>query len=111
MGGGLFDIIFSDGSSGAPDDPRGAGKEVCMALFSFSIPRDIVYGDGALARLATLKGRKAALVTGGSSMRKLGFLDQAAAWILEMDNGHGYPWKGNYSSWVEQKEKQLEQKE
>lgn len=50
-----------------------------MALFSFSIPRDIVYGDGALARLATLKGRKAALVTGGSSMRKLGFLDQAAA--------------------------------
>jgi alcohol dehydrogenase class IV len=50
-----------------------------MALFSFSIPRDIVYGDGALARLATLKGRRAALVTGGSSMRKLGFLDQAAA--------------------------------
>ena len=50
-----------------------------MALFSFSIPRDIVYGDGALARLATLRGRKAALVTGGSSMRKLGFLDQAAA--------------------------------
>lgn len=39
------------------------------------------------------------------------FLDQAAAWILEMDNGHGYPWKGNYSSWVEQKEKQLSQKE
>lgn len=39
------------------------------------------------------------------------FLDQAAAWILEMDNGYGYPWKGNYSSWVEQKEKQLEQKE
>ena len=38
------------------------------------------------------------------------FLDQAAAWILEMDNGHGYPWKGNYSSWVEQKEKQLAQK-
>lgn len=39
------------------------------------------------------------------------FLDQVAAWILEMDNGHGYPWKGNYSSWVEQKEKQLAQKE
>jgi len=39
------------------------------------------------------------------------FLDQAAEWILEMDNGHGYPWKGNYSSWVEQKEKQLSQKE
>lgn len=39
------------------------------------------------------------------------FLDQAAGWILEMDSGHGYPWKGNYSSWVEQKEKQLSQKE
>lgn len=39
------------------------------------------------------------------------FLDQAAEWILEMDSGHGYPWKGNYSSWVEQKEKQLAQKE
>lgn len=39
------------------------------------------------------------------------FLDQAAEWILEMDNGHGYPWKGNYSSWCEQKEKQLAQKE
>ncbi len=39
------------------------------------------------------------------------FLDQAAGWILEMDSGHGYPWKGNYSSWVEQKEKQLAQKE
>jgi energy-dependent translational throttle protein EttA len=39
------------------------------------------------------------------------FLDQAAEWILEMDSGHGYPWKGNYSSWVEQKEKQLSQKE
>jgi ATP-binding cassette ChvD family protein len=39
------------------------------------------------------------------------FLDQAAAWILEMEGGNGYPWKGNYSSWVEQKEKQLAQKE
>ena len=39
------------------------------------------------------------------------FLDQVAEWILEMDSGHGYPWKGNYSSWVEQKEKQLAQKE
>ena len=29
------------------------------------------------------------------------FLDQVAEWILEMDSGHGYPWKGNYSSWVE----------
>ena len=39
------------------------------------------------------------------------FLDQAAEWILEMDSGHGYPWKGNYSSWCDQKEKQLAQKE
>ena len=39
------------------------------------------------------------------------FLDQVAKWILEMDNGNGYPWKGNYSSWCEQKEKQLAQKE
>ena len=39
------------------------------------------------------------------------FLDQAAGWILEMDNGHGYPWQGNYSSWCDQKEKQLAQKE
>ncbi|HRZ64273.1 MAG TPA: iron-containing alcohol dehydrogenase [Spirochaetia bacterium] len=50
-----------------------------MAVFSFSIPRDIAYGEGALERLATLKGGKAALVTGGSSMRKSGFLDKAAA--------------------------------
>ena len=54
-----------------------------MALFSFSIPRDIVYGEGALKRLATLKGKKAALVTGGSSMKKSGFLDQAAAYLKE----------------------------
>jgi len=54
-----------------------------MALFSFSIPRDIVYGDGALKRLATLKGKKAALVTGGSSMKKSGFLDAAAAYLKE----------------------------
>jgi energy-dependent translational throttle protein EttA len=39
------------------------------------------------------------------------FLDQVAAWILEMDRGHGYPWKGNYSTWLTQKEAQLAQKE
>ena len=32
------------------------------------------------------------------------FLDNAAEWILELDRGHGIPWKGNYSSWLEQKE-------
>ncbi len=37
------------------------------------------------------------------------FLDNAAGWILELDRGHGIPWQGNYSSWLEQKEKRLEQ--
>src|SRR5437016_6379803 len=36
------------------------------------------------------------------------FLDNAAEWILELDRGYGIPWKGNYSSWLEQKEKRLE---
>lgn len=36
------------------------------------------------------------------------FLDNAAEWILELDRGHGIPWKGNYSSWLKQKEKRLE---
>ncbi|MCG8668053.1 MAG: energy-dependent translational throttle protein EttA [Pseudomonadales bacterium] len=37
------------------------------------------------------------------------FLDNAAEWILELDRGHGIPYKGNYSSWLEQKEQRLEQ--
>ncbi len=37
------------------------------------------------------------------------FLDNAAEWILELDRGQGIPWKGNYSSWLEQKEERLEQ--
>jgi energy-dependent translational throttle protein EttA len=37
------------------------------------------------------------------------FLDNAAGWILELDRGFGIPWEGNYSSWLEQKEKRLEQ--
>ena len=36
------------------------------------------------------------------------FLDNAAEWILELDRGYGIPWKGNYSSWLEQKEERLE---
>ncbi|HQR52520.1 MAG TPA: energy-dependent translational throttle protein EttA [Burkholderiales bacterium] len=36
------------------------------------------------------------------------FLDNAAGWILELDRGHGIPWQGNYSSWLEQKEQRLE---
>jgi len=39
------------------------------------------------------------------------FLDNAAEWILELDRGHGIPWQGNYSSWLEQKEKRLEMEE
>ena len=37
------------------------------------------------------------------------FLDNAAEWILELDRGHGIPWKGNYSSWLEQKDERLKQ--
>ncbi|HGG60171.1 MAG TPA: energy-dependent translational throttle protein EttA [Gammaproteobacteria bacterium] len=37
------------------------------------------------------------------------FLDNVAGWILELDRGHGIPWEGNYSSWLEQKERRLEQ--
>jgi ATP-binding cassette ChvD family protein len=39
------------------------------------------------------------------------FLDNVAGWILELDRGHGIPWEGNYSSWLEQKEKRLSTEE
>ena len=39
------------------------------------------------------------------------FLDDVAGWILELDRGEGIPWKGNYSSWLEQKTKRMEQEE
>ncbi len=39
------------------------------------------------------------------------FLDNVAGWILELDRGYGIPWKGNYSSWLEQKKTRLEQEE
>ncbi|VVE30616.1 energy-dependent translational throttle protein EttA [Pandoraea cepalis] len=39
------------------------------------------------------------------------FLDNAAEWILELDRGQGIPWKGNYSSWLDQKEQRLKQEE
>ena len=39
------------------------------------------------------------------------FLDNVAGWILELDRGHGIPWKGNYSSWLEQKREVLRQEE
>src|SRR5690606_34413829 len=39
------------------------------------------------------------------------FLDNVAGWILELDRGHGIPWQGNYSSWLEQKRMRLAQEE
>ena len=39
------------------------------------------------------------------------FLDNVAGWILELDRGYGIPWKGNYSSWLEQKKERLSQEE
>jgi sulfate-transporting ATPase len=39
------------------------------------------------------------------------FLDNVAGWVLELDRGHGIPWQGNYSSWLEQKQKRLTQEE
>ena len=39
------------------------------------------------------------------------FLDNVAGWILELDRGHGIPWEGNYSSWLQQKEQRLAQEE
>ncbi len=39
------------------------------------------------------------------------FLDNVAGWILELDRGHGIPWEGNYSSWLEQKQSRLQQEE
>lgn len=54
-----------------------------MAIFNFSIPRDIVYGENALKKLSLLKGKKAAVVTGGSSMKKSGFLDKSVEYLKE----------------------------
>ncbi|WP_319757720.1 iron-containing alcohol dehydrogenase [uncultured Sphaerochaeta sp.] len=50
-----------------------------MSVMSFSIPRTIYYGEGSLDKLAQLQGKRAAIVTGGSSMKRFGFLDQAEA--------------------------------
>lgn len=48
-----------------------------MSLGSFRIPKDIVFGENALEYLSTLEGKKAMIVTGGNSMKKFGFLDEA----------------------------------
>lgn len=50
-----------------------------MTVMSFSVPRTIYYGAGCLEKLASLTGKRAAIVTGGSSMKRLGFLEQSAA--------------------------------
>ncbi|MFA5447631.1 MAG: iron-containing alcohol dehydrogenase, partial [Sphaerochaeta sp.] len=54
-----------------------------MSTMSFSIPRLTYYGEGALKKLATLGGKRAAIVTGGSSMKRFGFLDEAQALLAE----------------------------
>lgn len=54
-----------------------------MGIMSFSIPRTVYYGEGSLSKLAELKGSKAAIVTGGSSMKRFGFLDQAQALLKQ----------------------------
>ncbi|KDR96448.1 Alcohol dehydrogenase, class IV [Peptoclostridium litorale DSM 5388] len=53
-----------------------------MGLQWFRVPKDVVFGEGSLAYLAELEGKRAMLVTGGSSMKKFGFLDEAKA-LLE----------------------------
>ncbi|SFI32781.1 Alcohol dehydrogenase, class IV [Tindallia magadiensis] len=52
-----------------------------MSLKWFRVPADVVFGQGSLSYLAGLKGKKAVLVTGGQSMKKHGFLDQAQAYL------------------------------
>ncbi len=52
-----------------------------MDLKWFRVPKDIVFGKGTLEYLSTLKGKKAILVTGGRSMKRFGFLDQAKAYL------------------------------
>lgn len=48
-----------------------------MSLQGFRVPKDIIFGENALEHLATLEGKKATLVTGGNSMKRFGFLDEA----------------------------------
>ena len=49
----------------------------------FTLPRDIYFGEGSLATLKTLKGKKAVVVVGGSSMQKFGFLDKVVSYLKE----------------------------
>ena len=50
-----------------------------MAYATFRIPHTIIHGDDALTHLSKLEGKRATIVTGGNSMRKFGFLDEAKA--------------------------------
>ena len=52
-----------------------------MAASAFKVPNSIIYGEGALSQLETLKGKKAIIVTGGNSMKKHGFLEKASAYL------------------------------
>lgn len=49
----------------------------------FTLPRDLYYGKGSLEHLKTIKGKKAVIVVGGSSMKKFGFLDQTVKYLEE----------------------------
>ncbi|SHH73468.1 iron-containing alcohol dehydrogenase [Clostridium grantii] len=48
-----------------------------MSLQGFRVPKEIIFGEGALSHLSTLEGKRATLVTGGNSMKRFGFLDEA----------------------------------
>jgi len=50
-----------------------------MGLQGFRVPKDIIFGENALEHLSTLEGKRATIVTGGSSMKRFGFIDQAIA--------------------------------
>ncbi len=54
-----------------------------MSTQSFKVPGSIVFGEGALEHLSTLKGKRAMIVTGGSSMKRFGFIDQTIAILLK----------------------------
>jgi ATPase subunit of ABC transporter with duplicated ATPase domains len=65
--------------------------------------------DAAVEHLSGGEKRRVATVVAVTHDRY--FLDNVAGWILELDRGHGIPWEGNYSSWLEQKQKRLEHEE
>ncbi|WP_428242388.1 iron-containing alcohol dehydrogenase [Gynuella sp.] len=54
-----------------------------MSINRFSVPREIIYGENAIKRLAELRGKRTAIVTGGNSMRRFGFLDRIQTLLTE----------------------------